>query len=623
MTQTANHEGAATAGAQEQDRQDMAGATPAGFQKFSSLAARRAFVLILNVSTLAVLLGIIASLLGTGGWTAIDIALFACVALSAPWTILGFWNAVIGFILLRSGEAGMRAAAPFMEGERESGALEKRHAIFMTLRNEDPDRAFQRLMVMRKSLDGTGEGAAFDLFVLSDSNDPEIFQREEALFETHKAQLDGLGTATYRRRTDNRGFKAGNVEDFVERWGSQYDCFLPLDADSIMSGKVILCMARMMEQHPKLGILQSLAVGAPNASPFGRIFQFGMRHGMRSFTMGSAWWQGDCGPFWGHNAFVRTAPFRDQCKLPVLPGKPPLGGHILSHDQVESVLMRRAGYEVRVMPVETESFEENPVTLLDFMKREQRWCNGNMQYFPLLGMPNLRPTSRFQLFQAIMMYIGSPAWMLLTFLGAMKLFETDIGQIDTTLAIGSFFAMFAMSMTPKLLGMLDVMVSPGGMRRYGGAARFISSSVLETVFSMLIAPAVAMRLTIFMIGLPFGQKIGWNGQIRDAYGLEWGTAIKALWPQTLFGAFLLAVFASVNPAILPWAAPVIAGLLLAVPVAVVTASPKLGRVMSRKGVAMIPEEVTPSPILRAADAEVLRETPVITPASGPMTMPAE
>ena len=162
---------------------------------------------------------------------------------------------------------------------------------------------------------------------------------------------------------------------------------LPLDADSLMSGEQVVRLARMMQAHPKIGILQSLVVGMPSKSAFARIFQFGMRHGMRSYTMGQAWWVGDCGPFWGHNAVVRIKPFHEQCDLPILPGAPPLGGHVLCHDQVEATLMRRAGYEVRVLPEERGSWEENPPTMLEFARRDVRWCQGNMQYLKLLDLP--------------------------------------------------------------------------------------------------------------------------------------------------------------------------------------------------------------------------------------------
>jgi hypothetical protein len=232
-----------------------------------------------------------------------------------------------------------------------------------------------------------------------------------------------------RRRSDGVGYKAGNIRDFLDRWGDDYDLMLGLDADSFLGASSILHMVRIVQANPMLGILQSLVVGMPSRSAFARIFQFGMRHGMRSYTMGAAWWAGDCGPYWGHNAVIRVAPFRAHCRLPVLSGNGPLSGHILSHDQIEAVLMRRAGYEVRVLPEEMESFEENPPHLTEFTRRDLRWCQGNMQYWRLLAMPGLKPMSRFQIAWAILMYLSAFAWVAFMLLAALKVFEAEpIGE---------------------------------------------------------------------------------------------------------------------------------------------------------------------------------------------------
>src|SRR5690606_22131704 len=209
-----------------------------------------------------------------------------------------------------------------------------RTAVLMTLRNEDPARAFARLAAVAGSIARTGQGHHFGYFVLSDTSLPEIAVAEEEAFAAFRASLADGARAVYRRREDNVGYKAGNLRDFCARWGNDYELMLPLDADSLMAGETILAMVRMMQAHPRLGILQSLVTGLPAASGFARIFQFGMRHGMRAYTMGSAWWTGDCGPFWGHNALVRIAPYRDECRLPVLSGRGPLSGAILSHDQL-------------------------------------------------------------------------------------------------------------------------------------------------------------------------------------------------------------------------------------------------------------------------------------------------
>ena len=219
-----------------------------------------------------------------------------------------------------------------------------------------------------------------------------------------------------------------------------------------------------MQAHPKIGILQSLVVGMPSSSAFARIFQFGMRHGMRSYTMGQAWWVGDCGPFWGHNALVRIKPFHEQCGLPILSGKPPLGGHVLSHDQVEATLMRRAGYEVRVLPEERGSWEENPPTMLEFAQRDVRWCQGNMQYIKLLNLPGLYPMSRFQLVWAILMFIGIPAWTLMIALLPVAAWQAQsMADFPVNLAIGLYITFFTMYLMPKIAGLIDAMLTRGGV----------------------------------------------------------------------------------------------------------------------------------------------------------------
>jgi len=564
------------------------GSTPAGLQSRRSLTMRRYAMLTLNLVTLGAIMYGIVQVFGGDGLDLIEMAILACISLSAPWTVLGFWNALFG-LWIATRRSTPESVSLFAETET-AAPLKSRSAVVMAIRNEDPMRAFSRLLAIRNSLDKSGEGRAFDLFIISDTDSPVIAREEENLFAANRAALDGFGKAHYRRREVNTGYKAGNVWEFLRDYGDPYRFFVPLDADSTMGGDIIVRMCRIMEAKPRLGILQSLAVGAPANSVFGRLFQFGMRHGMRSFTLGSAWWQGDCGPFWGHNAVVRVAPFKAHCDLPKLGGKAPWGGPILSHDQIEAVLMRRAGYEVRVLPVEAESYEDNPVSILDFMTREQRWCNGNMQYWRLLGMPGLPAVSRFQLFQAILMYLSAPAWMLLTAMGLLKVIVDPTGYFHHDLAVTMFLIVVFMSLAPKVFGAISVAAEDGGMARYGGKRQFAKGVAVETLFSLLMSPAVALRLTIFLGGLLMGRRIGWNGQDRDAHGISWSHATKELWPQTLFGLTMIVVFAFQAPMAIAWSAPVILGLVLAIPFAVVTASPTLGQRLADRQVCATPEE---------------------------------
>ena len=571
-------------------------------------AWRRALVLALNVATVSALIALMAVILGAGGWTVAEGVMLFCFAITLPWLSIGLWNALIGFAIYRFAKDPAAYVTPALALAKPDDPVTYMSAIAMTVRNEDPSYAVARLRVVQEDLDRAGLGSRFHLHVLSDTNKPEVAEAEEAAIAAWRAEIgDPDGPAQrvhYRRRTSNEGFKAGNVWEFVQRCGDQYDLFLPFDADSLMSARAIARMVRVMQANPRIGILQGLVVGMPSDRFFSRAFQFGMRHGMRSYTAGSAWWQGDCGPFWGHNAAIRIRPFRDHCALPTIPGKTVLSGDILSHDQVEAVLMRRAGYEVRVIAEEDESWEENPHALPDFIKRDLRWCQGNMQYWALLGMPGIPVMSRIQLALAILMYLGAPGWMAFVLLGAAHAFVPGSGAFPVTLGVTLFFTVVTMSLMPKLMGMLDVLLSRSQRRRYGGGVRVAAGSLVEIVTSALIAPVVSFAQARFIGGLLLGRKIGWGTQRREGEALGWAEAAKGLWPQTLFGALLAGVLAYKVPGALPWAAPLLAAFLLAVPLAVWTASPTLGRWSVRLGLCDIPEDRTPAPALTALDEKL-------------------
>nr|WP_223218159.1 glucans biosynthesis glucosyltransferase MdoH [Rhizobium wenxiniae] len=559
-----------------------------------SVTWRRGIVLVLNVLTIgALFLGLLRLLL-PGGIDFPETVMLAGFLLAMPWTVLGFWNAIIGLILLHGPGNPARSVYPFYRSDSRPRTLSSRTALTLFLRNEDPLPAFARLQTMAQSLHSTGLERHFRFFVLSDTSDPEIAEAEERAF----AQLaDSLGLPQnthpiYRRRQKNTGYKAGNIHDFLEEYGQDYDFFLPLDSDSVMSGDAIVRLVAAMEKRPELGILQTLVVGTPATSGFARMFQFGMRHGMRSFTMGAAWWNADCGPYWGHNALIRTAAFKSHCDLPVLPGSPPLGGHILSHDQLEAAYMRRGGYEVRVLPIETQSFEANPPTFPDFAKRDLRWCQGNMQYWRFLFEPGLKPLSRFQLVQAILMYVAPPAWIAATFAAAWKAMSAGFDPAYLQVGLSLFAVIFFMSIAPKLAGMLDVCLTKGAIRRYGGPLRFGFSVIAEILASMLMAPVIAVYVSVFLLGLPFGRSVTWSGQNRDKLGVSFSSALRTMGLQTVIGfTFGITLLFGAGAGALLWTLPMMAGLCLAIPFTMLTASSRFGRWTTRCGLFAVPEEV--------------------------------
>ena len=564
---------------------------PAGFgpREERIITRRRMAVAALNGATVLGLAAAMFLTLGYGGWSAAKAGMLAAFVVTLPWLSIGFWNAFIGALVLSRGE---RPGNPLALEADPGAPITTRTAIAMAIRNENPERSILRLSSILDDLEAAGVADRFDIHILSDTDDPAIAAREEEAVGRWRAAASHPAQIRYRRRATNEGYKAGNIEEFCRRVEAEYDFFLPLDADSYLSAATIVKLVRTMEAHPHLGILQTLAVGTPSTAFFTRVFQFGMRHGMRAYTAGSAWWTGDCGPYWGHNALIRMAPFAEHCSLPVLPGTGPLGGHVMSHDQVEAVLMRRAGYHVRVLVEEGESWEENPPTLPDFIRRELRWCQGNMQYFKLLGMPGLKPTSRMQLVLAILMYLGAPAWMAFLLMGALTLFDGS-GGFAPGLGVGLFATILFMSFAPKIMGLAGILGSAAASARYGGRGRVVLGGLLEIVMSTLMAPVVALAVAVFAVGLVFGKRIDWRAQPRGDRTVGWDEAIRSFWPQTAFGLTLLILLAVTLPSVLPWAAPVIAGLVLAIPFAVLTASRALGRLSVRTRLCDIPEDPAP------------------------------
>src|SRR4029077_13252538 len=354
-----------------------------------------------------------------------------------------------------------------------------------------------------QGLDAHGVGERFHVYVLSDTSEDDIAAAEDACFAALAATWRGRVALTYRRRSHNIAFKAGNIGDFCAHWGKDHDFAIMLDADSVMSVDLLLKLVRIMQIDPRLGILPSLVIGMPSASAFARIFQFGMRLGMRSYTIGSAWWQGDCGPYWGHNAIVRIAPFVAHCELPVLTDSALVKGHVLSHDQVEAVLMRRAGYGVRVLAEEGSSFEQNPPTLVEFIRRDLRWCQGNMQYWYFLRMPGLPPVSRYQLAFAILMFLGSPAWIGLLLIGsaAVALAPTPSDFMRWDAGIAGLLLVLTMWFGPNIPTGIDVLPRAKLRHLFGGGLRFSASFVITVVFAVLIAPIMWASHTLFLAGL--------------------------------------------------------------------------------------------------------------------------
>ena len=485
---------------------------------------------------------------GEGGVNTLDLARTFLVAISGFWLVWGSAAAILGVLVPK------RRTAP------SPAPLLGRTAILVPIYNEDPAATFSRVAAMNRSLIAEGMEERFHFAVLSDTQSLECATQEAIWFERLLQEPQSTGRIFYRRRERNVGRKAGNIEDFVARSGAAYDYALILDADSLMEGSTIVAMVRRMEADPELGLLQTVPRVINARTLFGRSIQFAASYLSPTFARGAALMQGREGPYWGHNAIVRVPAFAASCGLPELSGTPPFGGHILSHDYVEAALLSRAGWKVEVDPWLPGSYEEGPENLVEYAKRDRRWCQGNLQHGRLIAARGLKLWSRFTFIQGIMAYLASPLWLALlatsivaAVLPNQKLLLADLGAPPVeawTLGI----AVAAILLLPKMLILLRGIVD-GQNRRFGGTPVALLSVLGEIVLSTLLAPTMLLLQSRAVAQVLLGLDGGWPPTRRGQNWMGVGDAFRASWWIVLLAALALGSTLVFAPAAALWVAP--------------------------------------------------------------------
>lgn len=522
-------------------------------------------------------------LLAVDGLSALDAAFLASLLLLSPWIALASGNALVGLAVLLLTPDPPAHVVPVMRGLRP-GSPRGRTAIAICLRDEAMAQVLQPLGPL---LDGL-PASHFDLWFLSDTEAPAARQAEDLAIDGFRAAHPSAdGRIHLRRRACNTGFKAGNVMEFLDAEGASYDYLLCLDADSVMTPAAVLRLVAALDADQGIAILQQLIVGRPVAAGFPRLFQFGMRAGMRAWATGQGWWQGAKGPYWGHNALIRIAPFREHGRLETLPD----GSAILSHDQVEAVRLHGAGWGVWCLPEEEGSLEGNPPALPEFMARDLRWAAGNMQYLSLLRLPGLDAMSRFQLLQAILLFLCAPLWVLAFVLAAAIAATGGFSQVPAACLVLLMFSLWLAQHAPKLAGYVQLLAQPAQAARYGGRRVVLAGAGAEILFTTLLSPISNFNKARFLLALPFGARMGWSPQNRADRGVSWGDASRLLWPHMLAGVLAFAALAAWAPWAIWFALPWAGGLLVAIPFCVWTSSARMARWLVARGVAATPEEV--------------------------------
>ncbi|MBB5753589.1 glucans biosynthesis glucosyltransferase MdoH [Prosthecomicrobium pneumaticum] len=545
--------------------------------------------------------------LAVAGLTPVEVLVLVLFAINFGWIALACTSGIAGYLAIvrRLGRAARTPAGP----------LGTRTAMVMPTYNEDPSRIFAAIEAMALGVDALGQGPAYDWFVLSDTTDPEVALAEEAAVAAARERLAGKAEIFYRRRRRNVARKAGNVADFCRRWASAYDHMLVLDADSLMAPETIVELTRRMEEDPDAGLIQTIPALVGGTTLIARIQAFATRIYGPVVGSGLAWWTQSEGNYWGHNAIIRTRAFIEAAGLPDLPGKPPLGGHILSHDFVEAALIRRAGWTVRIADDLPGSYEECPPTIIDLAIRDRRWCQGNLQHMLVVPARGLHWISRLHLMMGIGSYVASPFWLLLILAGlALALqahfirpeYFSDEFQlfptwpvIDAERALRLFGLTLLVLFTPKILGVL-VFLRDRAARRAVGTGRLIGSVLFEVVLSALVAPIMMLVHTGCIVSIITGRDTGWKPQRRDDGGVPIAEVLMRHRWHVLSGIALLFAAWLDSLILVAWLSPAILGLLLAVPISSATGSRRIGAFFRGIGILRTPEEAARPPILDAA-----------------------
>ena len=546
------------------------------------------------------------------GLSPVEAALIPLFIMLFSQIAIGFTLAFIGFFQLIFGGDNIQIMRTLPRDARDAPPLAGT-AIVLPVFNEDIGRVLRAVENMYRRVQETGEGRHFDFFILSDSNQPDAWIREEAAWVDLCKRLNAFGKIFYRKRRVPLNQKSGNIADFCRRWGKRYRYMIVMDADSVMTARCMVRLVQAMELNHQVGLIQTIPNMVLGDTLFRRLFQFVARICGPLFTAGSNFWHLGGGNFWGHNAIVRLAPFIEHCGLPDLPETERSKRHILSHDTVEAALMRRAGYQVWIALEEEGSYEEGPPNLTDMLKRDRRWCQGNLQHFWFLFAKRLDFSNRLHIYQGLMSYLTAPLWFLFLLLSAMDATTKYRYHALTALQGNSFSGTpytavelllvmtLALLFVPKILGFL---LSIPHAERFGGVARMGLSLVLETAISVVLAPILMLFHTRFVLLTLLGLKVAWTTQNRDGTaGLAWSDCWKTYWWVTVTGIITGLISWHFLPSFFWWFLPIFGSWVLSIPFAWWTSRPGPGLLARKLGLFLIPEEVTLPPELQGLESE--------------------
>lgn len=542
--------------------------------------------------------------LGNGNLTVLQWILLILFSLTFYWVSFSTAGALAGLL-------------PALKRKEQLNPNGGKVAIVMPVYGEDQSMTSSGLLAMSEGLAQTQIADRCEIFILSDTQNVDAWLGETVAFQRLRS-LSPLAV-WYRRRRQNIGRKAGNIEQFVAQWGGRYEYMLMLDADSLMQAETIEKMVARMDAEPRLGLLQTMPKLVDGESLLARTVQFAGGLYGEIVARGVDAWQGTEGNYWGHNALIRTGAFAECCGLPVLKGRRPIGGHIMSHDFVEAALMRRGGWAVRMDADLIGSYEGLPPTINDLASRERRWAQGNLQHLGVIGSKGLFACNRVHFAVGIAGYVMSPIWMMMMTVGLLITAQALFTQpeyfplshqlfpnwptFDSRLMRWLFVSALSLLLLPKLMGWIRVMLSSKRRKAFGGGWAVTKGVFLELLLSTLYAPMMMLIQTHHVVDIFLGRDSGWHTQSRSGDVMPWREAFRLTLFYVIIGVLPLVVLAWLAPQQLIWLSPVLAGLLLAPWLARHSGNMRWGKALSHRRWLLTPEELHLPEVMQRAFAQ--------------------
>ncbi len=576
--------------------------------------AKRRLILTILTAVPSLLAGcVLYSLFVATAWKPLLFISTALFTILFYWISLGFWSFIMGiFIMLRKYDN-----FSFKHSVPENTPLPKdaRTSLLFPVYNEDAKTVCAGIRTVWQSLCTAGIEKHFDIFILSDSTKADAWVNEEEAWRELCELENAHEHIFYRHRKMNIKRKSGNIADFCRRWGHQYRYMIIFDADSLMSAHSLKRLVQIMEKNPDVGIVQSPPKIIKSQSLIARVQQFANHLYGPVFATGLSFWRLGNTQYWGHNAIIRTEPFMKHCQLPKLSERIPLGGEILSHDFVESALMRRAGYGVWLDYDLEGSFEQSPPSLIDELIRDRRWCQGNLQHSRLLFTAGFFPTHRALFINGIMSYVSALLWLLFLLASSAQVimelfiipdyFPSEASLIPDWPEYFPNWLLTLLSCTAILLFLPKIFVIAlmhvkNATQAFGGFFKMTLSVIFEIILSAFLAPVRMLFHSWFVISSLIGRTVGWNSQNRES-GTSWYDAFRFHWWGSVIGGVWGWFMYLANPGFFIWFAPVALGLVFSIPLSVWTSKMSIGKRLQSWGIFLTPPETMPSDEIQALD----------------------